>query len=93
VLREWRRSGKSASAFARERGVSVRRLSYWAKQLSSANESRVRFVPVTLAEAKTPCAAVIEIEHGGVTVRVRESVDVELVGRLLAVVVRAVRPC
>jgi len=93
VLEQWRRSGKSASAFARERGCSVRRLSYWSKQLSSPQASTVQFVPVTLAESKTTQGAVIEIEHGGVRVRVRESVDVELVGRLCAAVVRAARAC
>lgn len=92
VLVQWRRSGKSASAFARERGYSVRRLSYWSKQLRSSQAS-VQFVPVSLGESTTTQGAVIEIEHGGVRIRVRESVDVELVGRLCAAVVRAARAC
>lgn len=93
VLRQWRRSGQSASVFSRERGVSVRRLSYWSKRLSSSNQAAVQFVPVAVVEPKKVGPAVIEIEHGGVTVRVPESVDVELVGRVFAAVVRAVRAC
>ena len=93
VLGQWRRSGKSAAAFARQRGLSVRRLSYWSKRLSSSPESTVEFVPVNLGELKAPEAAMIEIEHGGVTVRVRESADAELVARLCSAVLRAARPC
>lgn len=89
VLAQWRRSGKSASAFARERGLSAMRLSYWAKQLG--NEP-VKFVPVALGAASS-ADAVIEIVHGGVTLRVRESLDTERVGQLCAALMRATRPC
>lgn len=95
VLRQWRRSGQSASAFARERGVSVGRLAYWSKRLSSSRQAptAVQFVPVAVAEARPLGAAVIEIEHGGVTVRVPQSADVEHVGRVFTAVMRAVRAC
>jgi len=93
VLRQWRRSGKSAAAFARDRGLSVRRLAYWSKRLSLPQEPAVEFLPVRLSESKSQGASVIEIEHGGVTVRVREGLDVELVERLCAAVVRAARTC
>lgn len=91
VLRQWRRSGKSAAAFARERGLSVRRLAYWSKRLSLPQEPAVEFVPVKLDES--PDAAVIEIEHAGVTVRVRESAGAALIERLCGAVVRAARSC
>ena len=92
VLAQWRRSGMSAAAFARERGLSSMRLSYWAKQLGSEPTAPVQFVPVALGAASN-ADAVIEIAHGGVTLRVRESLDAEHVGQLCAALVRAVRPC
>lgn len=92
VVVQWRRSGKSASEFARERGFSAMRLWYWAKQLSS--EGPVQFVSVPLAEASAAGAyAVIEIEHGGVKLRVREGLGVEHVALLCAALARAVPPC
>ena len=92
VLAQWGRSGQSASAFARSRGFSAMRLSYWAKRLSS--ESAVQFVSVPLAEASAAGAqAVIEIEHGGVKLRVRESLAVEHVASLCAALARTVQPC
>lgn len=91
VLAQWRRSGKSAAAFARERGLSSVRLSYWAKQLGS-EPAPVKFVPVALGAASV-ADAVIEIVHGGVTLRVRESLDAERVGQLCAALMRATRPC
>lgn len=69
------------------------RLSYWAKRLSS--DGTVRFVPIAVegAGAGTNSAAVIEVEHGGVKLRVRESLGAEQVAQLCAALVRAVRPC
>ncbi|HVZ33151.1 MAG TPA: hypothetical protein VG963_12045 [Polyangiaceae bacterium] len=67
------------------------RLSYWAKRLSS--DARVRFVPIAVAEAGASSGAVIEIEHGGVKLRVRESLGAEQVAQLCGALVRAVRSC
>lgn len=92
VLVQWRRSGKSAAAFARERGLSAMRLSYWAKQLGSEPAAPVKFVPIALGAARGT-DAVIEIVHGELTLRVRESLDAEHVGQLCAALVRTVRPC
>jgi hypothetical protein len=92
VLEQWGRSGQSATAFARARGFSPMRLSYWSKRLSS--EAPVQFVSVPLAEASAAGAqAVIEIEHGGVKLRVREGLCVEHVASLCAALVRAVHTC
>jgi len=62
------------------------RLSYWAKRLSS--EAPVRFVSVPLTEASAS-HAVIEIERGGVKLRVREALGVEHVASLCAALARA----
>jgi transposase-like protein len=62
VIAQWRRSGQSASAFARARGFSAMRLSYWAKRLSS--DAAVRFVPIAVDEGVARTSAVIEVEHG-----------------------------
>jgi hypothetical protein len=71
----------------------VSRLSYWSKRLSSAQQAAVEFIPVTLSEPEASPRSVIEIEHGGVRLRVRERVDVEVVVRLCTAVVRAARAC
>jgi hypothetical protein len=63
VLRQWRASGQSASAFAGDRGFSAMRLSYWAKRLSS--ETPVRFVSVPLAEESARDTKYVAA-HGGV---------------------------
>jgi len=63
VLAQWRRSGKCASAFARERGWSAVRLSYWTKQLGGKPAAPVKLVLVALGAARGT-DAVIEIVHG-----------------------------
>ena len=67
------------------------RLSYWAKRLS--NDAAVRFVPIAVEDGNARTSAVIEVEHGGVTLRVRESLGAEQVAQLCAALVRAVRAC
>ena len=82
ALDDWSRSGLSAAAFTRERGVSARRLAYWTRRLGQ--DQRVQFVPVELAAAAAQPRAQIEIERDGVVVRVREDLPVEHVARLAA---------
>lgn len=97
VLGRWRRSGLTAAAFARQQGFSATRLGYWAKRLGG--EDAVQFVAVPLPQEATPSEAatgstgVIEIERGGVKVRVREDLDVERIGQLCAALARLERPC
>lgn len=67
------------------------RLSYWAKRLSS--DATMRFVPIAVDEGSARSGAVIEVEHGGVKLRVRESLGAEQVAQLCAALVRAVRAC
>jgi hypothetical protein len=87
VLARWRASGKSATAFAAEQGITATRLSYWAKQIEDVKAPE--FVAVSVPESHvTPSRAAIEIEieieFGGLTLRVSESVDELYVARLIA---------
>jgi len=40
VVEAWRRSGRSLAAFARQHGVSARRLAYWRTQLDRMRSDR-----------------------------------------------------
>jgi hypothetical protein len=85
ALAAWRRSGLSAGAFSARAGYSETRLRYWSERLRaepSPRSSPVSFVPVALSNA--PREHHIEIERGGVVLRVREELDVEHVARLVA---------
>lgn len=79
ALSEWKKSGASASEFARHKSVSVKRLHYWKKRLAQLDG--VAFVPVVMpSRADTR----IEIERAGIVVRVREGLDGEHLARILA---------
>lgn len=85
ALAELRRSGLSAAEFCAREGYSVTRLRYWTERLDVQGDERlptVSFVPLTLGD--TTDARHIEIERGGVVLRVREDLDVEHVARLVA---------
>jgi hypothetical protein len=84
VLERWRSSGKSAAVFAAEQGVSANRLSYWAKQLADAKPQSPQFVAVSLPiRDATRARAAIEIDLGGVTVRVFDGADTSLVAGIV----------
>jgi len=87
ALAAWRRSGLSAGVFSAREGYSETRLRYWSERLEDEGSPReslasVSFVPVALGNA--PRDRHIEIERGGVVLRVREELDVEHVARLVA---------
>jgi hypothetical protein len=87
VIEQWKDSGKSAVAFAAEQGFSATRLSYWTKQIETVAPKFAKFVPVPIDArvATTPRSALgIEIEVGGLTLRVGDDVDVRYVARLVA---------
>lgn len=88
VLAAWRVSGVSAHAFARQRGVSPHRLSYWRQRLAS--EATVGFVPVLRPAA---VEARIEIVRAGVVVRVRELIDPERLARIVDALGRRSTSC
>jgi transposase-like protein len=98
VIAEWRRSGLSAAAFARKAGVSEARLRYWSKRLGEGEVERkpraVEFVAVPLTvPGPSSRRGLLEIEHAGVVVRVREDLDVEHVARLVSALARGRASC
>lgn len=87
----WR--GQSAAAFATQHQISATRLSYWSKQLelqkavpeaqrATAADETPQFVAVSVP-AQTRAGHAIEVEVGGLTVRVREGADTTFVARLV----------
>jgi hypothetical protein len=95
VLGRWRSSGLSADAFAGREGISASRLWYWSKRLSEP--SSVSFVRVPVPDGSRPEPRPhehgIELEVGGVTVRVREDLGDERIARLCAALSIVSRPC
>ena len=90
ALQAWRKSGQSIEQFAKGMNVSGQRVGYWKKRLGE--KSQVAFVPIhTEPETLTAPLGHIEIEHGSVVLRVRESLDVEHVARLVDALTRKSR--
>ena len=84
MLAAFARSGADASAFAKSRGITTRRIQYWSKRL--ADETSVAFVPVPIPEPTAARDALIEIASGDVVVRLREGTDVEYVAQLVVAI-------
>lgn len=83
----WRASKLSAETFARERGFSAHRLTYWQRRLARA---RPAFVPVI---APTRSDTRIEIERAGVVLRLREDIDPVILARIVAALAALASPC
>ena len=84
VIERWRGSGQSAAAFAAQHRISATRLSYWSKQLGlEADGLSPQFVTVDMPAMPSAVHAV-EIEVGGLTVRVREGADTRFVVQLVS---------
>lgn len=104
IIAESMNPGANVSAVARQNGVSIGLLHYWRRCAREGVVRTMRFVPVTLAadEATAPPAmarapawseparSCIEIELGGVRIRVNGSVDAEAL-RVVMLAVRAAR--
>ena len=94
ALAEWRRSGETEFAFARQRGFSPQRLRYWRSRLrvsSTQTAAPPAFVAVAMpVAARGPSK--IEIHVGAILVCVREELDVEHLARIVGALAR-VRPC
>jgi hypothetical protein len=84
MLAAFARSGASASAFAKSRGITTRRIQYWSKRLG--DEASVEFVPVPIPGPTAGRDARIEIAAGDVVVRLREGTDVEYVAQLVVAI-------
>lgn len=87
AIGEWRASGLSAAAFARKKGISAMRLPYWEQRLGASAGGEVSFVAVPLTSTHA-----VEVEHQGVTVRLRE-LGAEELARLVVAIARRARGC
>lgn len=84
ALAELWSSGETMLQFARRRGISVGRLTYWKKRLGKA-EPPAAFVEVSVAASSH---RQIEIARDGVVVRVREDLDIEHLAHIVEVLGR-----
>jgi transposase-like protein len=87
-LAELARSGESVVEFARRRGVSAQRVYYWRRRLAETRTPA--FVAVPLGPARV---GQIEIIADGVTIRVREDLDLERLAEIVEVAARRSRGC
>jgi hypothetical protein len=93
ALAELARSGESVAVFAHSRGFSTQRVRYWKKRLGES-PAVAAFVPVRWpVAAPTVSPPTIEIVSGGITLRVREDLDVEHVARIVAALASRARGC
>jgi hypothetical protein len=90
LLRRWRTSGLSLSAFAREEGISRDRLQYWQRKLTrqlgqrAAGRGSSALVPVRLVGG--PSEAALEVVlAGGDRVLLRAAVPLDLVEGVISV--------
>lgn len=95
ALAEFAASGESAAGFARRNGITRQRLYYWAKRVARADASPVvraeipKFVAIRLpTSAPVAPSGWVEVAVGDTVVRIRESLDVEQVARLVAAIAR-----
>ena len=87
-LTELARSGQTIAEFARRRGISAQRVYYWKKRLAETRTPA--FVAIPLAPAG---AGQIEIVADGITIRVREDLDLDLLVEILEIAARRNRGC
>lgn len=94
ALDEWMRSGESELAFARQQGFSRQRLRYWRSRLGAPTKQGA--APPAFVAVAMPIGAramsKIEIHLGGLSVCVREELDVEHLARIVGALAR-VRAC
>jgi len=87
-LGELARTGESIAQFARRRGISAQRVYYWKKRLAETRAPAFVAVPLGLARDGQ-----IEIIVDGVTIRVREDLDLERLAEIVEVAARRHRGC
>ena len=87
VLEAWRRSGESGASFARQHGLSVRRLLRWRDRLQRSTVPVFHPVRVVERGEPTAIAAPLELElRGGRRIRVLGCFDPELLEALVRTV-------
>lgn len=87
VVRAWRAEGGTQSAFMRRHGLPRERLRFWTRRLAEKQEEPppLGFVPVEVEQAASREEAV-EVEVGGLRVRVGGGASQALVARVLRAV-------
>lgn len=86
ALAEWRASGLSIAAFARNIGVHPQRLRNWVTRLRAPSGApTAEFVEIQRGPAHRADAAIEIMLPSGVVLRVRETVDVEALRRITGV--------
>jgi transposase-like protein len=88
ALAELSSTRESVTEFARRKGVSVERIRYWRKRLMQHEVPAFMAVPVS-----DGARAQIEIAVAGLTMRIREDVDLERLSDLVDIVTRSSRRC
>ena len=88
ALAELSSTRESVTEFARRKGVSVERIGYWRKRLTQGVIPAFKAVPVTEGGR-----AQIEIAVAGVTMRIREDVDLERLADLVDIMSRSRQRC
>jgi hypothetical protein len=85
VVRAWGRSGRALGSFAREHGISAQRLSWWARRLKGAEDSRRAKEPKGRPRARAGLELVPAVVVGGdgvrdamVVVRMPDGIEIEL---------------
>jgi hypothetical protein len=87
VIEVWRRSGMSGAGFARQHGLSVRRLLRWRERLQESEAPRFHPVRVVERAPVRAAAATLELEvRGGRRIRVQAGFDPELLEELVRTV-------
>jgi len=89
ALAELSRSGESIAEFTRRRRISAQRVYYWKKRLAESGAPAFVAVPVAPAGG----VGQIEIVAEGVTIRVREELDLERLAEIIEIVARRGRGC
>ena len=93
VVRAWEEEGGTQSAFMRKYGLPRERLRFWTRRREGKEGARtaMSFVPVEVAPAERSEAGreqgeAVQVEVGGVRVRVEARASQELVARVLRAV-------
>lgn len=89
-IKAWRGSGKTLSAFARERGLSRDALEYWKRRLAPATPAALALIPVRPAAAAWPsgAGAPIELVIGAARLILPPGFEAESLSRALEVLER-----
>jgi hypothetical protein len=78
VVEAWRRSGQSATAFARRHGLRAKRLVYWSKRLSSRPSAPVATVSFVPAAVVADEVAVVIRAPGGIAIELARATPAQI---------------